>query len=78
MAEDITLEEKARRLDATLDKLQRTMETGGGGLNETVDEFLAAAQEYRTDSNYRALLGPVGAVGLQGTSWLQNTNATRL
>ena len=57
MAEDLTLDEKFRRLDAALDKLQQAMETGGGGLNETMDEFLEAAPAYRNDPDYKALMG---------------------
>ncbi len=57
MAEDIALEEKERRFDAALDKLQRTVEAGGGVLNETLDEFLDAANDYRKDPRYKALLG---------------------
>ena len=60
MAEDITLDEKERRFDEALDKLQRTVEAGGGVLNETLDEFLEAAENYRGDMRYKALLGSVG------------------
>ncbi len=59
MARDITLDEKERRCDAALDKLQRTVEEGGGALNETIDEFLGGADDYRRDMRYKALLGSV-------------------
>lgn len=57
MAEDFTLEEKARRLDATLDKLQRTIEAGGAVSDEIFNEFLVAPENYRSDPHYKALLG---------------------
>jgi len=57
MADDISLEEKLRQFDVALDKLQRTVEAGGAVPDEMFNEFLMAAQEYRKDSNYRALLG---------------------
>jgi hypothetical protein len=57
MAEDITLEEKERRFDAALDKLQRTVEAGGDALDETLDDFLEAANYYRSDMRYQELLG---------------------
>jgi hypothetical protein len=60
MAENITLEEKERRLDAALDKSQRTLEAGGGVLNGTLDEILEAANGYRSDKQYKALLGADG------------------
>jgi len=60
MAEDITLDEKLRRFNAALDKLQRTVEAGGGVLNETLDDFLEAAENYRSDVRYKALLGSAG------------------
>jgi hypothetical protein len=44
-AGDITLDEKERRCDAALDKFQRTVEEGGGALNETIDEFLGGADD---------------------------------
>jgi hypothetical protein len=59
MAEDITLDEKFRRLDAALNKLQRTIEAGGSGVNDMIEEFLEAAQAYRNDPDYRALLASV-------------------
>jgi hypothetical protein len=57
MADGISLEEKLQRFDAALDKLARTVEAGGGVLNETLDEFLEAAGKYRSDARYKALLG---------------------
>jgi hypothetical protein len=57
MADDITLEEKERRFDAALDKLQRTVDAGGGVLNETLEEFLEAADNYRSDTRYKAMFG---------------------
>jgi hypothetical protein len=60
MAANISLEEKERRFDAALDKLQRTVEAGGGVLNETLDAFLEAANDYRSDMRYKALLGSAG------------------
>jgi hypothetical protein len=57
VVEDITLEEKERRFDTALDNLQRTVEAGGGVLNETLDEFLEAADDYRRDMRYKSLLG---------------------
>jgi hypothetical protein len=62
MAEDITFDEKLRRFDAAMDKLQRTIEAGGSGVNGMMDEFLEAAQAYRKDPEYRALLGCVSDV----------------
>jgi hypothetical protein len=61
MAEDITLEEKERRFDMALDKLQRTVDAGGVVLNETLDELLAAADDYRRDIQYKALLVSAGS-----------------
>jgi hypothetical protein len=60
MAEDIPLEEKERRFDATLNKLQRTVEAGGVVSNEIFNEFLVAAEKYRSGARYKALLGPAG------------------
>jgi hypothetical protein len=57
MAEDITLDEKFRRLDAALDELQRTVEAGGVVPDEIFNEFLTAAEEYRQDPEYRAAVG---------------------
>jgi hypothetical protein len=57
MAEDVTLEEKERRFDEALATLRRTVEAGVGVSNETLDEFLAAAGDYRRDIRYEALLG---------------------
>jgi hypothetical protein len=57
MAEDITVDEKLRRFDAALDKLQQTVEAGAGVPDETFNEFLVAADNYRTDTRYKALLG---------------------
>jgi hypothetical protein len=56
MAEDTTLEEKERRFDEALDKLQRTVEAGGGVPNEIFNEFLVAADDYRRDMRYKGLL----------------------
>jgi hypothetical protein len=60
MAEDITLKEKERRFDAALDQLQRTVEGGGVVPDEIVNEFLIAAQNHRSDTRYKALLGSAG------------------
>jgi hypothetical protein len=57
MAEDIGLEEKLRRFDGALDKLRRTVKAGAGVLHETLDEFLEAAHNYRSDMRYKAMLG---------------------
>jgi hypothetical protein len=57
MAEDITLEEELQRFDAALDKLQRTVAAGGVVPDEIFDEFLEAAENYRSDMRYKALLG---------------------
>jgi len=57
MAEDIGLEEKLRKFDGALDKLQRTVKGGAGVLHETLDEFLEAAHNYRSDMRYKAMLG---------------------
>jgi hypothetical protein len=62
MVEDISLDEKFQRLDAALNKLQRTIEVGGSGVNDMTDEFLEATQAYRNDPDYRALLGCVSDV----------------
>jgi hypothetical protein len=61
MAEDFTLDEKLRRFDVALNKLQRTVEAGQVVPDEIFNEFLDAAQAYRTDPDYRALLGTLGA-----------------
>jgi hypothetical protein len=61
MAEDISLEEKLQRFDAALNKLQRTIEGGGSGVNDMMGEFLEAAEEYRKDPEYRAPWGCAGA-----------------
>ena len=61
MAEGTSLKEKERRFDAALARLQRTVEAGGSVLDETMDEFLAAANDYRRDMRYKALLGSAGA-----------------
>jgi hypothetical protein len=57
MAEDITPAEKLRRFDVALDTLQRTVEAGGVVPDETLEDFLEAAQAYRTEPDYRKLLG---------------------
>jgi hypothetical protein len=56
MTEEIALEEKERRLNEALDRLQRTVDAGGGVPDETFAEFLAAADDYRKDLRYKALL----------------------
>ncbi|MGB8800719.1 MAG: hypothetical protein WCC97_08530 [Candidatus Acidiferrales bacterium] len=60
MAEDITLDEKLRRFDVALDLLQQTIEAGGVVPDEIFNDFLVAAEEYRKDPEYRALLGSAG------------------
>ena len=62
MADDISLEEKLRKFDMALDKLQRTVEAGGVVPDEIFNEFLMVAEEYRKDPEYRALLGCVSDV----------------
>ena len=57
MAEDITLDEKLRRFDVALDLLQQTIEAGGVVPDEIFNEFLVAAEEYRSDARYKALWG---------------------
>lgn len=59
MAEDITLDEKLRRFDVALNKLHITVEASASVPDEIVNEFLTAAEEYRKDPEYRALLGCV-------------------
>jgi hypothetical protein len=49
LAEDIALEEKLRRFDAALTKLQLTVEAGNGVPNAIFNEFLVAAESYRRD-----------------------------
>jgi hypothetical protein len=58
MAEDITLEEKLRRFDAALDKLQRMVEADSVVPEEVFNEFLMATEHYRSDMRYKALSGP--------------------
>lgn len=58
MAEDITLEEKLRRFDAALDKLQRMVEADSVVPEEVFSEFLMAAENYRSDIRYKALSEP--------------------
>jgi len=60
MAEDITLEEKLRRFDAALDKLQRMVEADSFVPDQVFNEFLMAAESYRSDMRYEAQLRPVG------------------
>lgn len=60
MAEDITLDEKLRKFDVALGKLQRTVEASGVVPDEIFNEFLMAADNYRSDMRYKALLGSVG------------------
>jgi hypothetical protein len=57
MADDISLEEKLQRFDVALDKLGRTVEAGGVVPDEMFNEFLEAAQAFRNDPEYKALLG---------------------
>jgi hypothetical protein len=56
MLEEITLEEKERRFNDALDRLKRTLEAGTDVPDETFEEFLAAADDYRKDLSYKALL----------------------
>jgi|BogFormECP03_OM2_1039629.scaffolds.fasta_scaffold00177_6 hypothetical protein len=60
MAEDITLDEKLRRFDVALDLLQQTIEAGGVVPDEIFNEFLVAAENYRSDARYKALSGSAG------------------
>ena len=57
MADDISLEEKWRKFDVALDKLQRTVEAGRVVPDEIFNEFLMAAENYRSDMRYMARLG---------------------
>jgi hypothetical protein len=61
MAEESTVEEKLQRFDAALDKLQLTVELGAGVPHEILNQFLAAAEIYRSDMRYKALLGSAGS-----------------
>jgi len=61
MANHITLAEKGRRFDEALEKLQRTVEAGDDVAGETLNEFLEAAENYRSDMRYKALLGPANS-----------------
>jgi hypothetical protein len=56
MAEDITLDEEFRRLDVALDKLQRAVEARAGVSDNIFDDVLEAAQNYRSDTQYKALV----------------------
>jgi hypothetical protein len=56
MAEEIALEEKERRFNEALDRLQRTVESGGAVSDQTFAEFLAAVDDYRNDLRYKASL----------------------
>jgi hypothetical protein len=56
MIEEITLEEKEHRFNDALGRLQRTLEAGTGVPDEVFEEFLAAADDYRKDLRYKALL----------------------
>ena len=56
MAEEMTLEENERRFNAALDRLQRMVDAGGGVPDETLAEFLTAADDYRKDLRCKALL----------------------
>jgi hypothetical protein len=60
MADDITLEEKLRRFDAALEKLQRMVEADSVVPDEVFNEFLMAAENYRSDMRYKELLGSFG------------------
>jgi len=60
MAEDITLDEKVRRFESALDKLHQTVEAGAGVPDEIFNDFVVAAENYRSDTQFRALLGPAG------------------
>lgn len=51
MIEEIALEEKARRFNDALDRLQRAVEAGGAAPHETFAEFLAAADDYCARGN---------------------------
>ncbi len=57
MADDISLEEKLRRFDAALDKLQRMVEADSVVPEDVFNEFLMAAENYRSDMRYKELLG---------------------
>lgn len=54
MAEEITLEQKERRFNDALARLQRAVEAATGVPDETFAEFLAAADDYRNDLHYKA------------------------
>lgn len=54
MIEEIPLEEKERRFNEALDRLQRTVDAGGGVPDGTLVELLAAAAAYRKDLRYKA------------------------
>jgi hypothetical protein len=56
MIEEIPLQEKERRLNEALDRLQRTVDAAGGVPDETFAEFLAAADDYRKDLRHKASL----------------------
>ncbi|HWO34715.1 MAG TPA: hypothetical protein VNO32_38475 [Candidatus Acidoferrum sp.] len=60
MAEVIAFDERKRRFDAALDNLQRTLDTGSGVPDETLNEFLEAAHDYRSDMQCMALLASTG------------------
>jgi len=60
MAKVIAFDERERRFDAALDNLQRTLDAGSGVPDETLNEFLAATDDYRRDMRYKAPLGPTG------------------
>jgi hypothetical protein len=60
MADDISREEKLRTFDVALDKFQRTVEAGRVAPDGIFSEFLMAAEDYRSDARYKALLGSVG------------------
>jgi hypothetical protein len=62
MADDISLEEKLQRFDVALDLLQRTVEAGGVVPDEIFNDFLDAAEEFRKDPQYRAVLGCVSDI----------------
>lgn len=56
MIEGIPLQEKERRLNEALERLQRTVDAGGGVPDETLAEFLAAADDYRKNLPHNASL----------------------
>jgi len=57
MADDMSLEEKLRKFDVALDKLQRMVKADSVVPDDVFNEFLMAAENYRSDMRYKALLG---------------------